>query len=652
MKVFVYFGIMIVMLGIWVEVGTAQTITETDMPDPGLRNAVLQELKGFGVIGSGDTTFTRENMADTRFTRLHATGSGRYTSDLTGVKYATSLTGLTVSNSDLSSTDSVSDISELMHLTSLTTLNLNGNSISDISVLSGLTSLTALYLVRNMISDISVLSGLTSLEVLSLNENMISNISVLSGLTSLERLYLDKNMISTISVLSGLTSLTELSLNENMISTISALSGLTSLERLYLDKNRISNTDALVGLTTLKRLWLYSNRITAIAEFQKLQPLTNNLLVDLYLNPGDAFDDNRLAVRNNIVATLQGFLWTRPGDIPADEAVRSRGYSGDPPTTVFRFPITFAERVTGFHRDDITVETELETGTGAAALEALSPTLSAGQYAQSYTATIGLPANAIGTVIITLHARAAETDGGAITPAEDIVYDPIAFTTIPPPPPAPVTEPPKRKIIFQCPVGWQRTDGFARPNRRVLLYEVNLEMDLENPRSIYKPVSVAIYVHPDEGLESLDGWKLQVAIPYNHHREYLLTAENAVVVDATLEGVSGGFAYIENPEENPFPMVGMGFTGATVPGFDYRLYDETGRKVDFGISCYKRGDIFQVLKDMEDPRVLRKVLLETLDWDVLYIRSEWTVPVPVNVPGAPSLQGVNLVGKWAALKKQ
>lgn len=99
-------------------------------------------------------------------------------------------------------------------------------------------------------------------------------------------------------------------------------------------------------------------------------------------------------------------------------------------------------------------------------------------------------------------------------------------------------------------------------------------------------------------------------------------------------------------------MVGIGFTGSPAPGFDYRLYDDEGRKVDFGISCYKRGDIFQVLKDMEDPRVLRQVLLESFDWDAHYLRSEWTVPVPVNAPGAPSLHGINLVGKWADLKKQ
>ena len=210
---------------------------------------------------------------------------------------------------------------------------------------------------------------------------------------------------------------------------------------------------------------------------------------------------------------------------------------------------------------------------------------------------------------------------------------------------------PKRRIIHQCPIGWQRTDGFGRPNPRVLIHEVNLEMDLQNRISIYKPISVAIYVHPDEALENLDGWKLKVAVPYNLHRDYLLTAENSVVVDANIEGVEGGFAFIENPEEDPFPMVGMGFTGALVPGFDYRLYDERGRKVDFGIACYKQAGIFQALKDMEDPRVLRNVLLESLGWDATtYIRSEWTVPVPA--PAAPSLVKKTVVGTWADLKKR
>ncbi len=206
----------------------------------------------------------------------------------------------------------------------------------------------------------------------------------------------------------------------------------------------------------------------------------------------------------------------------------------------------------------------------------------------------------------------------------------------------------RRNIIQDCPVGWVRSDGFAGRNRRALLYEVKVDMDIRDPVSIYKPTWVAIYVHPDEGLETLDGWKLQVALPYNRHREYLLTTENSVIVDAGF--VEGGFAFIVPPKASSFPMTGMGFPGSPSPGFDYRLYDDQGRRVDFGISCYKRFDIFQVLKDAEDPRVLRQVHLETYDWNTPYLRSEWTVPTPV--PAAPSQVKKPVVGTWADLKKQ
>ena len=261
-----------------------------------------------------------------------------------------------------------------------------------------------------------------------------------------------------------------------------------------------------------------------------------------------------------------------------------------------------------------------------------------------YTVT-GLEAGETYTFVI----RGVYIDGGTsrIISFSSDASNAVAITL-----PLPPKEPSKKPRLFECPVGWQRSDRFAGSTRRALLYEVKLEMDIHNRVSIYKPVSVAIYVHPDEGLETLDGWKLQVAFPYNHHRTYLLTAENSVVVASKMEGVAGGFAVIENPEATPFPMVGMGFTGSLTPCFDYRLYDDKGKRVDFGIACYKRSDIFQVLKAMEDPSVLRQVDLETFDWDADYLRSEWTVPVPVNVPGAPSLQSVNLVGKWADLKKQ
>ena len=516
-KIFcIYSALLMVMLGIWVDVGIAQSDW---MPDETLRGRVLSRLKALNIVDSTATTFTKENLADTGFTRLGATN--RDISNLTGLKYATSLTDLQLAN----------------------------NQIRDISALSSLTELDTLTLDSNQIHDISPLSGLSKLRALLIHDNPIYDTK--------------KN----IAALTSLTALTFISMGQG--------------------------TGAIIA---------NDNKLPLIQQARA--------------------GDN---------SGLRALLFTPPP--LASPSVRSTDSSSK---LIFTF--RFDERVTGFQKDDITVETELKTGTGIATLETLTPTT---EPEQTYIATIRLPANAEGTVRIILHAQAVENNIGVGTPTEDKVYGPIAFTTIPV----------RKVIIQQCPVGWVRSDRFGGPTQRVLLHEVKLKMDLQNRISIYKPDYVAIYVHPDEGLENLDGWKLQVAVPYNHHRDYLLTAENSVVVDANIEGVEGGFAFIENPEEDPFPMVGMGFTGALVPGFDYRLYDDKGRKVDFGIACYKQGGIFQALKDMEDPRVLRNVLLETLDWDsAIYIRSEWRVPVPA--PAAPSLVKKTIVGTWAALKKR
>ena len=661
---------------------------------------MLAQLKAEGIVGSTATTFTDDDMENSSFDSLVAPFEN--IGNLTGLEYATSLTELNLNGNSIDAISAVSD------LTNLTKLSLSSNSISAISAVSGLTNLTQLYLDNNKkISDISAVSGLTNLQFLRLHKNDISDIPDLSKLTSLTSLTLDDNSISDISELSKLTSLkislslnknnisdisalkglillTSLDLTENKVSAISAVSGLTNLRTLnlahneirdfsvvsnltklknldlshneirdfsvlsklttlgalFLDGSKIRTTDPLLPLTNLATLFIRNHRITDVGEFLKLAQLRppNGMLSDLRL------DSSRLDLSKlDDPEALRKFLYVRPDSIDADRAVSFEDYPENPPIKTLSVTIRFDEPVYGFQMEDIIVETKLDTGTGTAILEALTPTT---EPAQTYIATIRLPTNAAGTVKLIVRAGAAETEDRRIDPAVDRVFGPIAFTTLPPPTP-------KRKIIiYQCPVGWQRTDGFARKIPRVIIYEVNLGMDMSNRVSIYKPTSIAIYVHPDEGLENLEGWKLQVALPYNYHREYLLTAENSVVVVSKIEGVEGGFAFIANPEEDPFPMVGMGFTGALVPGFDYRLYDDRGRKIDFGIACYKRGDIFQVLKEMEDPRVLRNVLLESFDWDQWFLRSEWTVPVPVNVPGAPSLQGVNVVGKWADLKKQ
>ena len=187
-----------------------------------------------------------------------------------------------------------------------------------------------------------------------------------------------------------------------------------------------------------------------------------------------------------------------------------------------------------------------------------------------------------------------------------------------------------------------------------------MDVDRTHRVSIYQLKSLAIYVHPEEGLETLDGWTLKVGTLYNNFgKEFKLTAENSVIDEQD-------FAHIQNPEETPIPMGTLGFIGQSLPSFDYRLYDAQGVRVDFGISCYKEGGLTYRLWNTKDPRVIRvlplfeneeglKGMMRNLNWDSLFFRSKWTaaiMPDLPDAPAAPSQVKKNVVGTWADLKKQ
>ena len=191
-------------------------------------------------------------------------------------------------------------------------------------------------------------------------------------------------------------------------------------------------------------------------------------------------------------------------------------------------------------------------------------------------------------------------------------------------------------------MGWQKQDRFGNITKRVLIQTVEVEVDITEHRGIYKPIAIEIYAHPDEELHDLNGWKLMLGLPYNVvSRAYALTAENSAFNEE-------GIARIESPEADPFPMAEVGFIGQRLPGFDYRLFDENGVRVDFGISCYKTGGLTPRLWHMETPRVERSVDREDLDWDRTYYRSEWRVPE--TAPAAPTAVKKRLVTSWGALK--
>ena len=100
-------------------------------------------------------------------------------------------------------------------------------------------------------------------------------------------------------------------------------------------------------------------------------------------------------------------------------------YPEKPPTDEFPLTIRFSEHVTGFEKEDVTIETELKTRTGTATLEALTPVEGP---AQIYTASIGLPRRATGTVkLIVSDGTVISSISGNIGPAVDTASELIEF---------------------------------------------------------------------------------------------------------------------------------------------------------------------------------------------------------------------------------
>ena len=117
----------------------------------------------------------------------------------------------------------------------------------------------------------------------------------------------------------------------------------------------------------------------------------------------------------------------RDAPIRSGLTVTFEDYPEETPTDEFPLTIRFSEPVIDFQKEDITVETELKTGKGTATLQALTPRGAA----QTYTATIGLPPGAIGTVKLIVRQNAALTlTRENIGPVVDTASEVIEFGEI------------------------------------------------------------------------------------------------------------------------------------------------------------------------------------------------------------------------------
>ena len=250
-------GILIIgaaLCGFW-QRANAQIV---EIPDPKLERAIREEL---GL--SSEVPITQQEML-----RLRDVGSGqRGITDLTGLEFASNLTGLYVGGSSSSSLD----LSPLLNLTELKVLFIRHSRISDITLLAKLTQLKRLVLVINEIRDITPLAELVNLEILEIVENREADLSPLANLTQLKELTIKDCGITDITPLANLTNLVALNLSGNRIVDINLLAGLTQLERLAIDKNQIVDIGPLANLTALKELRIHRN---LIVDFSPLQGLS------------------------------------------------------------------------------------------------------------------------------------------------------------------------------------------------------------------------------------------------------------------------------------------------------------------------------------------------------------------------------------------
>jgi Leucine-rich repeat (LRR) protein len=159
---------------------SARAETKVDFPDANIRATIVQAInKPTGDIYQSD-------LADVS----SLTAENKDVSDLSGLKYCTSLTSLDLGGNQIGNISSLSSLSDLSGLDSLLDQIINISSPSGLSDLSGLGSLL------NQPGNISSISSLSDLSGLGSLLDQIVNISSSSGLSDLSGLNLSRNQIS------------------------------------------------------------------------------------------------------------------------------------------------------------------------------------------------------------------------------------------------------------------------------------------------------------------------------------------------------------------------------------------------------------------------------------------------------------------------
>ena len=157
--------------------------------------------------------------------------------------------------------DSLKTIASLPHLKEL---NLSNCSLSTLSGLENAESLENLDISNNTIRNLEPLSNMSALSELYLQHNAVTNLTVVGELPELTVLDVSYNALTSIAPLTGNVRLTKLNAANNQIGDVSAAASLPMLAELNLDYNGLTDISGLSGCASLKTLTVSNNQLSGI----------------------------------------------------------------------------------------------------------------------------------------------------------------------------------------------------------------------------------------------------------------------------------------------------------------------------------------------------------------------------------------------------
>jgi Leucine-rich repeat (LRR) protein len=223
----------------------AQCIGNVNIPDANLKAALVADT----LVNTNQDTEIQCTEAEAYAGELSL--KYRQIADATGLEKFINVTGLNISNNNLTSLD-VSDNTEL------TLLYCDYNSLTSLQV-SGAIALKSIVCSYNQLTSLDVSANI-ALEELDCHYNSLTSIDVSTN-SALEKLNCERNSLTSIEV-SGATALTAINCNYNLLLSID-VSANTALEKLSCRYNSLTSLDVSAN-TTLTSLSCGENSISSL----------------------------------------------------------------------------------------------------------------------------------------------------------------------------------------------------------------------------------------------------------------------------------------------------------------------------------------------------------------------------------------------------